>query len=141
MLKTGKAYLESIRDGRVIDLADERVELREAMSYEEDGERYSMYFLRPRSRDDLMRRTRAHEVIADFGCGVLGRSPDAGSVTGMTMKPEILDQKGGHKEQLLRIWQELRREDEFLVYAGFISLPVSPGTRSASPHHPARCGR
>jgi 4-hydroxyphenylacetate 3-monooxygenase len=145
VLKTGKEYLESIRDGRVIYLADERVEdatvhaafrngartyaalydlkgqseLREAMSYEEGGERYSMHFLRPRSREDLMRRTRAHELIADFGCGVLGRSPDAGagSVTGMAMKPEILDQKGGHKDHLLAIWEQLRREDEFLVYA------------------------
>ena len=145
MLKTGKEYLESIRDGRVLHIADERVgdvtlhaafrngartyaalydlksrsELRDTMSYEEDGERFSMHFLRPRSREDLMRRTRAHEVIADFGCGLLGRSPDAGagSVTGMTMKPEVLDQKGGHKDHLLEIWQQLRHEDEFVVYA------------------------
>ena len=145
MLKTGSEYLESIRDGRVIYLAEERIddatrhpalrnaahtwaalydlkrqdELREVMSYEEDGERYSMHFLRPRSREDLVRRTAAHAVIADFGCGVLGRSPDAGSgsVTGMTMLPEILDQPGGHKDHLLRIWQQLRHEDEFLVYA------------------------
>jgi 4-hydroxyphenylacetate 3-monooxygenase len=145
VLKTGKEYLDSIRDGRVIYVADERVadatthpafrngartyaalyelksqpELRDAMSYEEGGSRYSMYFLRPRSREDLMRRTHAHEIIADFGCGVLGRSPDAGagSVTGMAMKPEILDQKGGHKDHLLKIWQQLRHEDEFLVYA------------------------
>jgi 4-hydroxyphenylacetate 3-monooxygenase len=129
VLKSGAQYLESIRDGRVIYVADERVEdvtrhpafrngartyaalyelksqpeLADTMSYEEGGERYSMYFLRPRTREDLVRRTRAHEVIADFGCGVLGRSPDAGagSVTGMTMKPEILDQKGGHKDHLL----------------------------------------
>jgi len=145
VLKTGSEYLESIRDGRVIYLADERIEdatvhaafrngartyaalydmksrpeLRDLMSYEEGGERYSMHFLRPRSREDLMRRTRAHELIADFGCGVLGRSPDAGagSVTGMAMKPEILDQKGGHKDHLLAIWQQLRHEDEFVVYA------------------------
>jgi len=145
VLKTSAEYLESIRDGRTLYLADERVEdatrhpafrgmartwgalydlkrsgeLRDVMSYEEAGERYSMHFLRPRSREDLIRRTRAHEVIADFGCGVLGRSPDAGagSVTGMTMKPEVLDQKGGHKDHLLKIWQQLRHEDEFLVYA------------------------
>lgn len=145
MLKSGSEYLESIRDGRVIYVADERVddatrhpafrngartyaalydlksrsELVDTMSYEEAGERYSMHFLRPRSREDLVRRTRAHAVIADFGCGVLGRSPDAGagSVTGMTMKPEILDQSGGHKDHLLAIWQQMRHEDEFVVYA------------------------
>ena len=145
MLKSGQDYLESIRDGRVIYMADERIadattheafrngartyaalyelkrqpELSDAMSYEEDGERYSMYFLRPRSREDLVRRSRAHEIIAGFGCGVLGRSPDAGagSVTGIAMKPEILEQKGGFKDHLLRIWHEMRRQDEFVVYA------------------------
>ncbi len=145
MLKTGREYLQSIRDGRVIYIGDERVEdatahpafrngartyaalydlklqpeLREALSYEEAGERYSMHFLRPRSREDLVRRTRAHELIADFGCGVLGRSPDAvaGSITGISMKPEILEQKGGHKGHLLKIWQQMRHEDEFVTYA------------------------
>jgi 4-hydroxyphenylacetate 3-monooxygenase len=145
MLRTGAEYLESIRDGRVIYLADERIadatshpafrnaaktwaalydlkrepRLRELMSYEEDGERYSMHFLRPRTREDLIRRTKAHDIIAAFGRGMLGRSPDAGagSVTGMTMKPEILDQPGGHKGNLLALWQALRRNDEFLVYA------------------------
>lgn len=145
MLKTGAEYLESIRDGRTLYLSDERIEdvtthpafrgaartwaalydlkcrpeLRERMSYEEDGERYSMHFLRPRSREDLIRRTQAHALIADFGCGVLGRSPDAGagSVTGMTMQPEILDAPGGHKDHLLAMWQQMRHEDEFLVYA------------------------
>jgi 4-hydroxyphenylacetate 3-monooxygenase len=145
VLKSGREYLEGIRDGRVIYIAEERVddatthpafrngartyaalydlkaqsELREEMSYEEGGERYSMHFLRPRSREDLMRRTRAHELIAEFGCGVLGRSPDAvaGSITGISMKPEILDQKGGHKDHLLKLWQQMRHEDQFVTYA------------------------
>lgn len=145
MLKTGADYLEGLRDGRVVYLAEERIDdvtthpalrnmarswaalyelkrqpgLLEVMSYEEGGERYSMHFLRPRSREDLIRRTDAHAVIADFGCGTLGRSPDAGagSLTGIAMQPEILDQPGGHRENLLRLWQELRREDGFLVYA------------------------
>jgi 4-hydroxyphenylacetate 3-monooxygenase len=145
MLKTGAEYLESIRDGRALYLSDERIEdvtthpafrgaartwaalydlkcrpdLRERMSYEENGERYSMHFLRPRNREDLIRRTEAHALVADFGCGVLGRSPDAGagSVTGMAMQPEILDAPGGHKDHLLAMWQQMRHEDEFVVYA------------------------
>ncbi|HZQ75620.1 MAG TPA: 4-hydroxyphenylacetate 3-hydroxylase N-terminal domain-containing protein [Burkholderiales bacterium] len=145
MLRSGRQYLEALRDGRVIYLADERIadvtthpgfrngartyaalydlkaqpELHEAMSYEEAGERYSMHFLRPRTREDLVRRTRAHELIADFGCGVLGRSPDAvaGSITGISMKPEILEQKGGHKDHLLKLWQQMRHEDQFVTYA------------------------
>jgi 4-hydroxyphenylacetate 3-monooxygenase len=79
MLRTGREYLESIRDGRVVYIGKERVddvtahpafrkaartvagiydykaalEIRELMSFEEEGERYSMYFLRARSKHDL----------------------------------------------------------------------------------------
>jgi len=107
MLRTGEQYLDSIRDGRVIYIGDERVEdatkhpafrdiaqtyaelydlkaapeNRDLLSYEENGERYSMYYLRPRSKEDLERRTRAHTFINRWSYGLLGRSPDA--VAGM----------------------------------------------------------
>src|SRR5579862_9744911 len=102
MLRTGKEHIESLRDGRVIYIGGERVDdvtshpafrnaartvasiydmkadpaNREAMSYEEDGGRHSIYFLRARSRDDLQRRTHGHRRIADFTYGMFGRSPD-----------------------------------------------------------------
>ena len=86
MLMTGKEYLQSIRDGRVIYVGKERIEdqtthpafaggartyaalfdlksdpaLRDIMTFEEGGERYSMYYLQPRSQEDLRRRNRAH---------------------------------------------------------------------------------
>jgi hypothetical protein len=92
MLMTGKEYLQSIRDGRVIYIGKERVKdqtthpafasgartyaalfdmksdpaLRDVMTFEEGGERYSMYYLQPRSQEDLRRRNRAHRKIADF---------------------------------------------------------------------------
>src|SRR5262252_4659219 len=79
MLMTGKEYLQSIRDGRVIYVGKERVKdqtthpafadaartyaalfdmksdpaLRDLMTFEEDGECYSMYYLQPRSQEDL----------------------------------------------------------------------------------------
>lgn len=145
MMKTGDEYLESLRDGRKLYIGDELVtnptthpafdkiartyaqfydlksapENQDLLSYEEDGERYSMYFLRPRSREDLIRRTKAHRFITEFSYGLLGRSPDAtaGNVTGMTMKPEVFDEEGGYKENVLNLWEELRREDAFLTYA------------------------
>ena len=78
MLMTGKEYLQSIRDGRVIYVGKERVKdqtthpafadgartyaalfdmksdpaLRDLMTFEEDGECYSMYYLQPRSQED-----------------------------------------------------------------------------------------
>ena len=90
MLLTGQEYLESIRDGRKVYIGSEEVpdvtihpafrnaaqsfamlydRKRDAdnlavMSYEEDGERYSTWFLRPRSRDDLRQRAETHRRIA-----------------------------------------------------------------------------
>ena len=122
MLRTGKEHLESLRDGRVVYVGDERVDdvtthpafrnaaatvaalydmkadpaNRDAMTFEEDGGRHSIYFLRPKSRDDLQRRTVGHQRIADFTYGMFGRSPDhvASFVTGMVLKPEELKALG-----------------------------------------------
>ena len=82
MLKTGKEHVESLRDGRVVYLGSERIEdvtthpafrnavrtvarlydmkadpaHRETMTYEEEGGRHSIYYLRPKTRDDLQER-------------------------------------------------------------------------------------
>ncbi len=101
MLMTGKEYLQSIRDGRALYVGKERVQdqtthpafadgartyaalfdlksdpaLRDVMTFEEGGERYSMYYLQPRSQQDLRRRNRAHRKIADFCCARPMRLP------------------------------------------------------------------
>ena len=146
MLMTGKEYLRSIRDGRALYVGKERVHdqtahpafaggaqtyaalfdlkcdpaLRDVMTFEEGGERYSMYYLQPRSQQDLRRRNRAHRRIADFCFGLMGRTPDAfaGNLTGLSMKPEVLDSEpGGHRDNLLAIYQHVRRNDLFATYA------------------------
>src|SRR5215467_11356329 len=79
MLRTGKEHLESLRDGRVVYIGSERVEdvtrhpafcnaaatvaalydmkadpaNRDSLTYEEEGGRHSIYFLRPRKPDAL----------------------------------------------------------------------------------------
>ena len=91
MLKTGAEHLESLRDGRV-SLGRERIddvtrhpafkntantiaalydhkalpENRDLMTFEEDGSRYSMWYLMPKSQEDLEKRRQAHERIADL---------------------------------------------------------------------------
>ena len=115
MLKTGKEHLESIRDGRVVYLGRERVDdvtthpafrnaahtvaalydlkaepsNRDLMSYEEYGERHSMWFLRAKSAGDLKQRMQAHKRISDATYGLLGRSMDhvTSFVTGMATEP------------------------------------------------------
>ena len=102
MLKTGQEHLESLRDGRVVYIGSERVEdviihpafrnaartvaaiydmkadpaNRETLTYEEDGGRHSIYYLRAKTRDDLQRRMIGHRKIADLTYGMFGRSPD-----------------------------------------------------------------
>src|SRR5688500_9057428 len=112
MLKTGSEHLESLRDGRVVYIGSERVDdvtthpafrngarsmaaiydMKRAdtrYSFEEGGARYSSYFLKAKSKDDLLKRTELHRAIAAMSYGLLGRSPDhvASFVTGMAMNP------------------------------------------------------
>ena len=143
MLRTGNEHLESLRDGRVVYIGSERVDdvtahpafrnaartvagiydmklaQKEAMSFEEDGERYSIYFLKPKTREDLARRSRGHRMIAELTYGMFGRSPDhvASFVTGMAMKPEELKPPHGNAGRLLAFYDEIRRADSYVVYA------------------------
>ena len=102
MLRSGKEHLEALRDGRVIYVGRDKIDdvtshpsfrnaahtvaalydmkadptNRDILTYEEDGGRHSVYFMRPRSREDLQRRMIGHRRIADFTYGMFGRSPD-----------------------------------------------------------------
>ena len=154
MLKTGEEHLESLRDGRRVYIGRELVddvtthpafaaaaqtvaaiydmkrapENLEITSYEENGERYSSYYLRPRSADELAKRTRTHKLIADMTHGLFGRSPDhvAGLITGLAMKPEVLDAAGpGYRDNLLSHFDHMRKHD---VYPAYAVIPP-PGIR------------
>jgi len=139
MLKTGAEHLESLRDGRVVYIGAEKVDdvtthpaFRNAarsmaaiydmkradpeLSFEEDGERYSSYFLRAKSRQDLEKRLKIHRAIADMSYGLLGRSPDHVSsfVTGMAMNAAVF---GKFADNLNRYYEHMRREDVYGVYA------------------------
>ncbi|MDO9218389.1 MAG: 4-hydroxyphenylacetate 3-hydroxylase N-terminal domain-containing protein [Lacisediminimonas sp.] len=148
MLRTGAQHLESLRDGRVVYIGNERVEdvtthpaFREAAKtvahlfdmkadptrtdlwYEEEGERYAMYYLRPKTREDLKARTMAHLRIAEATLGMFGRSPDhvPSYITGMTAHPEIFDEgRKGFGQNLLNYYDYLRKND---LYASYAVLP------------------
>ena len=90
MLKTGQDYLEGLRDGRQVYIGKELVDdvtthpaFRNAarsfariydnkrapehidlMSYEEDGERHSTWYLQPSTKDDLRKRMETHRRVA-----------------------------------------------------------------------------
>jgi len=151
MLVSGKEKLERMRDGRVIYIGAERVDdvtrhpafrnaartiaelydfkadpdRRDLFSFEENGERYGLPWLRCRTREDLVRRMRAMKATADATYGLIGRSPDhvAGLITGLAMKPALLDQlTPGFGGNLIRYYEHARKND---LYVSFAVTPPS----------------
>jgi 4-hydroxyphenylacetate 3-monooxygenase len=145
MLRSGKDYLAAIRDGRCIYVGNELVrdvtahaafrnsarsfadiydrkrsaEHVDAVSYEENGERFSSWYLMPRDRDGLRKRTEAHRRVASWTYGLLGRSLDhvASFVTGLAMSPELFEgNRKGFGRNLTAYYNKLRREDLFSAY-------------------------
>jgi 4-hydroxyphenylacetate 3-monooxygenase len=146
MLRTGADFLGALDDGRTIYVGGERVRRvrdhpafrgaaatiaasydlkaaaaqRERLSYEQNGQRYSMYFLPARSREDLRRRSDAHKLLADLHFGFMGRGLDhvTSFVTGLAMEPEVLD-RGALKlgSHIARYYEHLRDQDLFASYA------------------------
>src|SRR4029450_9570503 len=104
MLISGKEKLERMRDGRAIYIGAERVDdvtrhpafrnaartiadlyevkadahRRDLFSFEENGERYGLPWLRCRTREDLVRRMRAMKALAGGTYGPVGGRPGAG---------------------------------------------------------------
>ena len=154
MQLSGTEYLESLRDGRVLYLGSERVEdvtshpafrnaagtfakiqdalrdpaNRDMLTYEEDGARHAFYWLKPRSREDLVWRWRAHRYVADLTYGMIGRTQDfyAGFVTALAMQPEALD-TGSHRfgANVVAYYEHLRDNDLFICNA----VTPPPGIR------------
>ena len=133
MLISGAEKLEKMRDGRrvligkervkdvtthpafrnaaqtVADLYDQKADLgkRGLYTFEEDGEEFSVYWQRCKTRDELVRRTASAKALADATYGLMGRSPDhvAGLVTGLAMNPAVLEKSGkGTGDNLIRYY-------------------------------------
>jgi 4-hydroxyphenylacetate 3-monooxygenase len=168
VLVSGQQKLERMRDGRTVYVGAERVDdvtshpafregaktiaglydrkadpaQRDLFSFEEDGERFSLYWLRCRSQDDLRRRMRSLKAIADMSYGFVGRSPDqvAGLVTGLAMNAGLLDRlHDGFGGNLLRYYQHARRNDLYLSFAvtpasGRKAADLFPGQRRDDPN-------
>jgi 4-hydroxyphenylacetate 3-monooxygenase len=142
MLMTGKDYLDSIRDGRRVYIGGEAVEdvtthpafrnaarsfamiydrkraaeNRDVMTFEEGGQRFSSYFLLPRTREDLQRRCETHRRIASWTHGLIGRSPDnfPSYVSGLVMDPAMFDRiRQGFGDNIRNYYRHMRANDVF----------------------------
>ncbi len=145
MLKTGEEHLESLRDGRKVYIGGASVddvtshpafrngarsfamlydrkrapENIDTMSFEEDGERHSSWFLMPRTKGDLRKRMETHRRIASWTHGLLGRSPDhvASFVTGLAMRPDLFeDIRQGFGKNMVGYYRHMRENDVCATY-------------------------
>ena len=142
MLKSGTDYLEGLRDGRVVYIGRERVvdvtthpafrntarafadfydlkrdpAQRDALTYEEDGDCHSIYYMKAKSKDQLAKRSHAHRILAEPSFGLLGRSPDyiASFVTGMNLKPDLF---GPYANNVRNYYKFMRDNDIFAAHA------------------------
>ncbi len=158
MLMSGDDYLASIRDGRRVFIGRERVddvtthpafrnaarsfamiydrkraaENRDVMTFEEDGETFSTYYLLPRTRDDLWRRFETHRRIASWSHGLIGRSPDnfPSYVTGLVMDPAMFDRiRPGFGDNIRNYYRHMRQNDIFASH----TVTNPQGWRQANP--------
>ena len=146
MLMTGDEYLESLRDGRKVYVGSELVEdvtshpafkntahsfamiydrkrapeNRDVMTFEEDGEVFSSYFLLPRNRDDLLKRYETHRRIASWSYGLMGRSPDnfPSYVSGLVMRPDLFEKvRKGFGDNMVNYYKHMRSNDIFAAHS------------------------
>ena len=163
MLMTGEDYLESLRDGRRVYIGGELVddvtahpafrnaarsfaaiyerkrapENRDVMTFEEDGETFSSYFLLPKTREDLARRFETHRRIASWTYGLIGRSPDnfPSYVSGLVMDPAMFDRiRPGFGDNIRNYYRHMRANDIFASH----TVTNPQGWRAANPSEPPR---
>ncbi len=148
-IRTGAQYLEGLKDGREVWMHGERIgdvttepglcrgartlaafldrvhepAHRDALSYAEEGsdERFSMSFLKPRSKEDVERRGAAFYEWAKWSGGMFGRTPDYknASVMAFAAAAEFLAGEGGRPEfadNMRRYYEKARAEDLVLTH-------------------------
>lgn len=148
-VNTGAQYLASLRDGREIWMHGQRIEdvtaapglargaatmagfidrqhdpqLRDLLTYAENGERYPMSFLQPRTAEDVRRRGAACYEWAKWSNGMFGRTPDYknASVMAFAAAAEFLNENRGGGDpdfaaNMRAYYERARRKDLVLTH-------------------------
>ena len=161
MSRTGRQYLESLRDGRAVYVNGERVkdvtehsafrgsvrsiaelydlsaspERRDVMTYPSPrtGERVNLAFLPPRDRADLTRRRVALQAWAESTYGLMGRSPDhvAGFLVGFALRPDVFARGGARFADNVVAYYEHVRDRD--LYVSYVLIP--PQIDRSKPAH------
>ncbi len=145
--RTGKQFLEGLRDNRKVWLAGRPVDdvtthpsLKGAastlaalydfqheqanvclMHHPTSNERINVCHILPRSKIDLQRRHKAIEAVARYSNGMLGRSPDYLNITfaGFAARSNVWASHGNEEgaSNLVAFQEELAHRDLFLTHA------------------------
>ena len=147
-IRTGTQFLDGLRDGREIWLDGERVgdvtthpklgrmahtlarvyDLQNDPRYTAEmtftspssGEPVALSFLIPQSAEDLARRRRAFEIVADYTHGMLGRTPDYVNVQ-VTAARQVAGEFGANQawlgDNLIKYHEYIRENDLCMTHA------------------------
>ena len=144
-IRNGRQYLAGLQDDREVWLAGKRVtdvtsapglcrgahtlagfmdkqfdpDLADTLTYIQDGQRYGMSFLTPRSASDVARRGAAFYAWATWSNGMFGRTPDYknASVMAFAAAADFLEQ--GRPEfgaNMRRYYDYVRNNDKVLTH-------------------------
>lgn len=144
-IRTGKEFLEAIRDDRAIFIDGERIadvtrdrrlagaarSLAELYDMQHDpalsqrmtfaspssGDKVGLSFIEPRSVDDLIRRREMVKIWMDATCGMFGRSPDFLNVmlTGLAAAATTFGQRDKRFAENIRAYHVLARERDLCM--------------------------
>jgi 4-hydroxyphenylacetate 3-monooxygenase len=147
-IRTGKQFLEGLKDGREIYLEGERVtdvtthphfarmaqtlakvyDLQHDPKYASEmtftsptsGEPVALSYMIPETHEDLARRHRALEIVADYAHGMLGRTPDYVNVQ-VTAARQMAADFGANDprlgDNLIKYHEYIRENDLCLTHA------------------------
>ena len=144
-IRNGEQYLEGLRDDRDVwmeggKVADVTVhpglrrgaqtlasfmdkqfdpDLQDVVSYEEDGKRYAMSDLVPKSKEDVIRRGDAFYEWATWSNGMFGRTPDYknASVMAFASGAKFLQEgKPEYAENMRNYYEYVRSNDKVLTH-------------------------
>lgn len=159
MIRTGKDYLESLKDGRQVYIDGEQVEdvtthpalkgISQTVAKMYDliadpandmtftspttGNPVSKAYMIPKSVEDLTEKRIAQRKIAELSYGLVGRSPEhvANFITGFASNPELFaEDDQKYADNVLRFYEKSRDEHLFGAY-----VIVPPQTDRSKPTH------
>lgn len=144
-IRTGKQYLQGLQDGREVWMHGKRIDdvtteptlsrgaktlasfldkqhdpnIQDKVTYVENGERFAMSYLTPKSKDDVAKRGAAFYEWATWSNGMFGRTPDYknASVMAFASAAEFLGSgKTDFAQNMRNFYDYIKREDKVLTH-------------------------